>query len=116
MKLILSEIGFGYPCGLQLQILTGLPRGTKVRRVATRYVEVDHVRTGAAGTGIAASPGTSTGHGTGRAAESGVTLEVRCTGTGRPPMLDAGFGSVVVGIPRWRRVWATVMPPVRGLT
>lgn len=87
---------------LRVTGLRGLPRGTKVWRVATRYVEVNHVGTGAAGTGIAASPGTSTGHGTGRAAQSGVTLEVRCTGTGRPPMLDAGFGSVVIGIPRWR--------------
>lgn len=67
-------------------------------RVATRYVEVDHVGTGAAGAGTASSAGASSWNGTGRAAKSGVTLEVRCTGTGRPPMLDAGFGSVVVGI------------------
>lgn len=102
---------------LRVTGLRGLPRGTKVRRVATRYVEVDHGGTGAAGTGTgASSSGASTGHGAGRAAESGVTLEVRCTGTGRPPMLDAGFGTVVVGIARRRRVRATVVPPVRGLT
>lgn len=83
---------------LRVSGLSGLPRGTEVWRVAARYVEVDHVGTGAAGTGTAASPGTPTGYGAGRTAESGVTLEVRCAGTGCPPMLDAGFGSVVVGI------------------